>query len=125
VLLLVHVDHLSGVGGFGFEGGEASRGGEVRRVVMPHREDSVFSWVLANGRTYQGPLKATVHNTHFIEQLGGSFPDEVIAVPMLVSGVVAAILYGDNAPSGRPIGRIDWLEAVIDHTARIVEAEGM
>ena len=49
----------------------------------------------------------------------------MIAVPLLISGVVAAILYGDTGSSGEPIGRIEWLEAVMDHTARIVESESM
>jgi hypothetical protein len=39
----------------------------------------------------------------------------------VVGGEVRFVLYGDNAPSGRPLGPVDTLESAAAQAARIIE----
>jgi hypothetical protein len=49
-------------------------------------------------------LKALGVNLALAERLGGAEVREAVAVALLVGGEVCFVLYGDNAPSGRPRG---------------------
>ena len=52
------------------------------------------------------------------ELLGEGEPDEVIAIPVIVDGRVAAVFYGDNGVDGGSIGHTGDLERVVAAVAR-------
>jgi hypothetical protein len=72
-------------------------------------------------RTYEGPLEPTRVNLALAERLGGAEVRAAVAIPLLVAGQVRFVLYGDNAPSGRPLGPLDTLESSAARAARIIE----
>ncbi len=55
------------------------------------------------------------------ERLGGAEVREAVAMPLLVADGGRFLLYGNNAPSGRPIGPVDTLESSAARAARIIE----
>lgn len=118
VLFLVYPDALSVVGGFDPDNREASLSMAGRRVERNDDEDSVISWVMEEARSYRGRLKDNEGNAPLRELLGGDTPKEVIVVPVIVDGTVAALLYGDNGSHEGPIGHTGDLERVVARVAR-------
>ena len=121
VLLLVHNDTLGVVGGFDSDDGSGSLAMAGRLVNRVFGEDSAIEWVIGEGRTYRGRLKEGDGNLPLRELLGQSNPGEVIVVPVLVDGTVAAVLYGDQGSAESSIGQIGDLERVVGRVAREME----
>jgi hypothetical protein len=114
VLFVTRSELARGMGQFGIQlDGGGSADARVRALELPLDEPSVLAEVVGRREPYQGALADTPVNRRLAGELGGGGPNEVIAVPMAVSGGVALVLYGDNLPSGRPIGRIHGLEQLI------------
>jgi hypothetical protein len=116
--LLFHVgsDGITGIGQFGLGAkGDASPGvdAKIRSFFVPNGEPSVFLDVAEIMQTYRGPLKRCRWNSELIKLLGGPVPNEVVAIPIVVDGMIAAVFYGDNVPEGEPIGSIKGLELLM------------
>jgi hypothetical protein len=118
VLFLVYPDALSVVGAFDTDHREASLAMAGRRIERLDSEDSVTSWVIAEGRSYRGRLKDGDGNRPLKELLGDEKPKEVIVIPVIVNRKVAAVLYGDNGSDESAIGHIGNLERVVARVAR-------
>lgn len=113
VLFVLRKDGITGMGQFGIDLRGASADERVRNIKVPLDQPSVLVEVVERRQTYRGKLEKTFWNDYLVEQLGGSVPGEVVAVPMLVSGTVVVIFYGDNLPKDQPIGEIDGLELLM------------
>jgi hypothetical protein len=120
-LLLVFPDCVSAAGGFGAAGTMSAGPDNSYRFSLPHQDDSVLSWVIAERRTYLGRLKESPTNAALIQALGGIVPQEVVVVPMIIEAIVVALLYGDNAPGKKPIGPANTLERLVARIARNIE----
>ena len=122
VVFSVAGDTASGVGEFGVHLAGGRSGAEaVRQTVLTLREPSILRTAVERRRTYVGPLEPTRVNLALAERLGGAQVREAVAMPLLVGGEVRFVLYGDNAPSGRPLGPLDTLESSAARAARIIE----
>lgn len=114
-VLFLHASGLvAGMGQFGIEveGGE-SADARVRKIRIPAEEPSLFLDVIERQETYRGPLERRYWNVELTRVLGGGFPNEVVAVPMVVGGRVALIFYGDDLPDGGPLPQLDELELLM------------
>jgi hypothetical protein len=118
VLFAVYEDALGIVGGFEVSGGSSSLTKAGHRLARLLGEDSVFAWVIDEGRSYRGRLRDGEGNRPLRELLGEGEPEEVIAIPVIVDGRVAAVFYGDNGIDGGPIGHTGDLERVVTAVAR-------
>jgi hypothetical protein len=122
VVFSVEGDAAHGMGEFGVMlSGGRSGADAVRQTVLTLREPSILRTAADRRRTYVGPLEPTRVNLALAERLGGAEVREAVAMPLLVAGEVRFLLYGDNAPSGRPLGPIDTLESSASRAARIIE----
>jgi hypothetical protein len=122
VVFSVEGDVAGGMGEFGISLPGGRSGAEaVREAVLTLREPSILRTAVERRRTYVGPLEPTRVNLALVERLGNAPVHEALAVPLLVGGAVRFVLYGDNAPSGRPIGPVDTLESSAARAARIIE----
>jgi hypothetical protein len=122
VVFSVDGETASGMGEFGvFLPGGRSGAEAVRQTVLALREPSILRTAVERRRTYVGPLEPTRVNLALVERLGGAEVREAVAVPLLVEGGVRFVLYGDNAPSARPLGPLDALESSAARAARIIE----
>jgi hypothetical protein len=117
VFLLVSAHEALSIGQFGIESAERS----ARRVWIPLSEPSVFLDVIRGKRSFRGALPQLFWNDHFLEQLGSHQPREAVVVPMVVDERTAFVFYGDNLPSGAPIGSIQGLEFLMAEAARAME----
>jgi len=122
VVFSVDGEAARGVGEFGVRLPDGRSGAEaVRQTVLPLREPSILRAAVERRRSYTGPLEPTRVNLALVERLGGGQVREAVAVPLVVGGEVLFVLYGDNAPSGRPLGPLETLESSAARAARIIE----
>lgn len=113
-VLFQHASGLvTGMGQFGIEVETGSADARVRQIRIPAEEPSIFLDVVERQETYRGPLERRYWNVELSRALGGGFPNEVVAVPMVVGGRVALIFYGDDLPDGGPLPRTDELELLM------------
>jgi hypothetical protein len=110
ILFALTKEGIIGIGQFGMSLNGTSPDERVRRIKIPSDQPSVLTEVIGTKQTYRGKLRETSWNEYLVAQLGGSVPQEVIAVPMIVNDTVVVIFYGDNCPTNRPIGEIEGLE---------------
>jgi len=116
VLFHVGTDGITGIGQFGLgnEGEAAPRvDAKIREFSVPTNEPSVFLDVAEIMQTYRGPLKRCRWNKELVKLLGGPTPNEVVAIPIVVDGMIAAVFYGDNVPRREPIGSIKGIELLM------------
>ena len=122
VVFAIEKDAARGVGEFGVQLPGGRPGAEsVRQTVLTLREPSILRAAVERRRTYIGPLEPTRSNLFLAERLGGAQVREAVAIPLLVQGEVRFVLYGDNAPSGRPLGPLETIESSAARAARIIE----
>jgi hypothetical protein len=121
-VLFLHASGLvSGMGQFGIEAAGGSADDRVRKIRVPAEEPSVFLDVIERQETYRGPLERRYWNVELSRALGGGFPTEVVAVPMVVGGRVALIFYGDDLPDGGPLPRVEELELLMIQAGLAIE----
>jgi len=121
VVFSIEGDVARGVGEFGVRHPGRFEAESVRETTLSLHQPSVIRLAVERERAYVGPLEPTPFNLLLIDRLGGGQPREVVVVPLVVEGTVHLVLYGDNAPTGRPIGPVDSLESEAARAARILE----
>jgi hypothetical protein len=127
LLLVVRGDEAQGAGHFGF--GEVGPPGRVEAAIeglsVPLHQPSVFADVVERREVCRGPLAETAVNRRLAILLGGGTPDDAVVIPMLVRESVVVIFYGDNLPSGRPIGSTEDLEWAFVEASLEMEKEAL
>jgi hypothetical protein len=121
ILFMVKKDEVRGLGQFGIELKSISADQVVRNIKIPLNQPSLFLTVIENRRSYLGPLESNESNNYLVNQLGGVMPDMVLAIPLIVDGKVALIVYGDNLPDQKPIKGIDALEIFMNQAGMALE----
>ena len=110
-----------GLGQFGVEPPAGDTPEFVRQLAFPPGQPSILTEVIARKGVLLGPLDKTPANERLLQELGGGWPDTVLAAPLIVSGRTLLVLYGDNLPDNDPIGPTDELEVVMIHAALAME----
>jgi hypothetical protein len=116
VLLVVGTTELWSIGHFGI-----NEGAGPRHIRIPLTESSIFLGVVQTKNSFEGRLSHLFWNDHFIEQIGGPTPAESVVVPMILDHRAAYVFYGDNLPTGTPIGSIQGLEFLMAEAALAME----
>jgi hypothetical protein len=120
LLLLVDADHLAGVGGFGSAADGRPVAGRMLRIR--YGRGSLFGRVASRGEPYRGRLE--IADAEVLEGSLGHLPSgEVLLVPLVVDGVVVALLYADGGPKGETIGDVATLRATMERVAQALAAE--
>jgi len=110
VIFVVTKDQVAGLGQFGIQLNGKDPEKQVRKVRIPLQEPSIFQEAIQKRIPLKKKLKPNKWNQYLIERLGGAEPKEAFVAPIVTSGKVAAILYGDNAPEDKEIGDTESLE---------------
>ncbi len=121
VIFLVMRDKVAGLGQFGVELNGIDPFRQVRRMRIPLNEASIFRDVVTRRSSYKKELAETKWNNYLVQCLGGVKPAESFAAPIIASGRVAAVLYGDNVPDEKPIGDTDSLEIFLAQAGLAME----
>jgi hypothetical protein len=88
---------------------------ELRRLHMPAGDSGWFRTVIETGDSVQGPPTDS-GDQRLLGMLGSGIPKEAYVAPIHSGGRVAALLYADNLPEGRPLGDTTAL-AIVLHEA--------
>jgi hypothetical protein len=121
ILFMVKKDEVRGLGQFGIELKGKSADQVVRNIKIPLNKPSLFLSVIETRRSYLGPLDPNECNTYLVTELGGAMPDRVLAIPLVVDGKVALVVYGDNLPERKPIQGTDTLEIFMNQAGMALE----
>jgi len=121
VLFMVKKDEVRGLGQFGIELRSKSADQVVRNIKIPLNKPSLFLGVVENRRTYVGGLAPNECNDYLVAETGGMAPESVMAIPLIVDGKIALIVYGDNLPERKPIQGIDTLEIFMNQAGMALE----
>ncbi len=121
VIFVVGKDYVAGLGQFGIQLDGKDPEKQVRKMRIPLNEPSIFQEVIEKRIPLKKKLKPTKWNKYLIENLGGVEPKEVFVAPIISSGKVAAILYGDNVPEDKEIGDTESLEIFLIQAGLVME----
>ena len=121
VLFMVKKDEVRGLGQFGIELKGHSADQVVRNIKIPLNQPSMFLSVIESRRSFMGPLDQSESNKYLMNELGGMQPEAVLAIPLVVDGKVALVVYGDNLPDKKPIRGMDTLEIFMNQAGMALE----
>jgi len=110
VLFIVKRDMVEGLGQFGVILKEGDPNRRIKGIKIQLKEQSVFKEIIEQRMSVKKGLESLPVHEYLIKELGGFKPSEVFLAPLVVSGRVAALLYGDNVPEEKPIGDTESLE---------------
>jgi hypothetical protein len=123
VLFAVHDRSVRGLAGFGLAEGVVPPSQRVRELWMPIEDYSLISMVAHSRKIFRGIPDHVRANSQLIRALGGEWPTEGVAIPMMIGDRAALVFYGDNQPNGQPIGSARALEDTLDAVGtRLAEA---
>jgi hypothetical protein len=121
VLFMVKKNEVRGLGQFGIELKGKSADQVVRNINIPLNKPSLFLTVIDSRRSYIGELEQNESNAYLTKELGGDVPPFVLAIPLLVDGKIALVVYGDNLPDHKPIRGVDTLEIFMNQAGMALE----
>ncbi len=113
VVFAVHNHSARGLAQFGLEELVASPSQRVRQLWLPLDDLSVVSTVVRDRAIYRGEPDHILGNDKLVRALGGEWPEDGMAIPMMIGDKVTLIFYGDNQPSRRPVGSTFALEETL------------
>ncbi len=121
ILFMVKKDEVRGLGQFGIELRSKSADQVVRNIKIPLNQPSLFLTVIDSRRSYTGALEQNECNNYLATELGGDMPDTVLAIPLIVDGKIALVVYGDNLPDRKPIRGVETLEIFMNQAGMALE----
>jgi CheY-like chemotaxis protein len=120
-LFVVKNETMRGLGGFGAAPREEKLGLLVREVAIPLGEPSVFSRIAAARKPHVGPWPDDKWGRHLLGKIGRFQSSAFAMLPLLTNRETVAILFGDNADTGRPLGRLPALETFVNQAGIALE----
>lgn len=121
VLFLIRAEKARGLGGFGFVSTKEDSVEIAHKIVFNLHQARPFAEVAYSGKTKRFGAELERLQAPLFSAIGRGRATECVLIPMLNNGEVLVILYGDNAESGRPIGKLRGLELFIGQAGMILE----
>lgn len=117
VLLLVKDNVLTGwkAAGVGVDDEKASG------VKLTLDAPTLFQEVVRDKVFYKGPVLQHPQNTQMLTALGGGYPTEAVAYPLIIKGKVVGVLYGDNGEGAMISGDIKKLVNLMSKASMSLE----
>jgi two-component system chemotaxis response regulator CheY len=110
ILFLVKGETASGLGSFGLASAHEDGQEIARRLKFDITEARPFAEVAFSGRPGRFSAEHDFLQMTLYAAIGKGRATECVLLPMLNNSDLLVILYGDNAGSGRPIGKLRGLE---------------
>jgi CheY-like chemotaxis protein len=121
VLFVIKNDTLRGLTGFGAAPRDEKLGLVVREVTIPLGEPSLFARVAVGRRPHVGPWPDEKWARHLLGKIGRFQSSGFALLPLLTNRETVAVLFGDNADSGRPLGRLAALDTFVNQAGIALE----
>jgi len=90
-------------------------------VRVPLDGPSVFKAVVEDKVFYKGPVIQTPQNNQMLEGLGGVYPQDAVAYPLIIKGKVVGVLYGDNGQGALITAGADKLTGLMTKASMSLE----
>ncbi len=122
ILFLIKGEHVSGLAGFGLATSDEESKELVRKLQIEIGRTGPFAKVFNTRKCHH--FGAEVHQeleAILFTHVGRGRSRECAMLPMLNRGEVLLILYGDNATSGKPLGKLRGLELFIVQAGMALE----
>jgi hypothetical protein len=119
-LFLVRDGQAEGLAALGFERASGPGDDAVREISVRAADSRWLAAVLEG----EAPVRAAADGPgdhELAARLGDGVPGEAWLAPVISGDRVVAILYGDNLPSGEPLGPSEALEAALERAGRVLE----
>ncbi|MEO5656154.1 MAG: DUF4388 domain-containing protein [Nitrospiria bacterium] len=113
VMFVVRGATVTGWGQLGVSASDGSADERIRGIAVPLIEPSAFREVIEKRQSMKARWPDVSGNRRVIDRIGGEWPAESLLIPVVSNDRVVALLYGDNASDGAPIGDTEGLEAFI------------
>jgi len=110
VVFAVHDRSSRGLAQFGLEELAVPPSQRIRQLWLPESEYSVISAVVRDRAVFRGEPDHVRGNVKLTRVLGGNWPTDAVAIPVLIGDNVVLVFYGDNEPHGQPVGSTFALE---------------
>jgi CheY-like chemotaxis protein len=121
VLFVVKNETMRGLAGFGAAPRDEKLGLVVREVAIPLGEPSLFSRVAVGRKPHVGPWPDEKWARHLLGKIGKFQSSGLALLPLLTNRETVAILFGDNADSGRALGRLAALDTFVNQAGIALE----
>ena len=107
----------------GWEGaGDGVNRFNIKQLVIPLEQPSVFKFVNDTGAHFVGPPQPTELNKDFFLLLGGKPPRTVVIIPVHFMGRVVQMLYGDNGEGAFASTDIGELLILLQKVPGVIES---
>lgn len=113
VVFAVHSQSVRGMAQFGLTEGDDPPSQRVRGLWLPVDEPSIVAQVAVSQNPFRGNVERNRWNETLVQDLGGEWPDEAVALPVVVGGRTVLVFYGDNEPDDLPVGSISDLQKLL------------
>lgn len=117
VIFSVHDHSARGLAQFGLDEGDVPPGQRVRELRLATDEYSLISTVVRDREIFRGEPDHVRANTKLFRALGGEWPREGVAIPVVIGDRVVMVFYGDNQHRALPAGSTSALEATLQAVA--------
>ncbi len=114
VVFAVHSQSVRGMAQFGLAEGDDPPSQRIRGLWLPLDEPSVIAQVASSQAPFRGKPDRNRWNETLFQDLGGDWPDEAVALPVVVGGRTVLVFFGDNEPDDLPVGSVSDLEKLLD-----------
>lgn len=113
VIFIAKSDGFEGLGQFGIEVEGEIAEKKVRAMKLSKDVPCILKDVVDSQRSITKKLEDTEGNRYIIDNLGGHYPFESYAAPIIANDKVAVILYCDNVPEDKAIGDASALDVFL------------
>jgi CheY-like chemotaxis protein len=121
ILFIIKDGKACGLGGFGFVSTEQAAVEVARKIHFDIGQARPFAEVVYCGKAKRFNAELDDLQSSLYSIIGRGRATECVLVPMLNNGEVLVILYGDNAGSGRAIGKLRGLELFMGQAGIMLE----
>ena len=121
VLFLIKGEKACGIGGFGFLSTKQASIEAAQAISFNIDQTRPFAEVAYSRKSDRFSAELDSLQACLYSSIGRGRATECILIPMVNNSEVLIILYGDNARSGRPIGRLRGLELFIGQAGITLE----
>jgi hypothetical protein len=110
ILFLVKGEKASGLGGFGLASNDEASQEIAQKIRFNINDARPFAEVVYGGKSQRFSAEHDFLQMTLYAAVGKARANQCVLIPMLNNSELLVILYGDNAGSGRPIGKLRGLE---------------
>jgi CheY-like chemotaxis protein len=121
ILFLIKGEMVCGISGFGLVSTEAANRDVAKGIRFNAQQARPFAEVAYSGTGSRFSAELDSLQASLYAAIGRGRASECVLMPMLNNGEVLVILYGDNASSGRPIGKLRGLELFMGQAGMALE----